>query len=248
MHWQLENVPWARVGLYLLLSTVVLGNVGSWLRGRGWRDGYTRKLGHFGHMVISTPLLAFLPPEQLIPGVGIGAAGVVVMYALGAVAPSPLLRGITAGMLRTRDAPRERFFLFLPLITGNVALVAAVLAFPIEAVRVGFFTVAFGDGLAEPVGLKFGASNTYRVKDLIWRSYNTKSIAGSCAVFVSALVIAVATLWASAPPTLASALVGLTFALLVTALEAVAPRGLDNMLMLILCPPILIGLKCVLHG
>lgn len=242
MYEWLSKVPWLRLGAYLFLSTVVLGNLASYLRRRGLRDGYTRKINHFGHMVISTPLLAFLPPENLLPATAIGSVVVVFIYGVAAVSERPLVHGIVAGSLRDRDAPRSRFFFFLPLIAGNIGLVLAVFLFPLELVRVAFFTVAFGDGFAEPVGLRFGATTVYRVKDPIWRCYNTKSLHGSGAVAAWGTVIALATLAMLHPWSWLIVPTSLLYGVLVAFVEALSPRGLDNMLLFVLGPPILTSL------
>lgn len=239
-----EHMPWLRLGLYLFLSTFVLGNLATYLRNRnGWPDGYSRKLNHFGHMVISTPLLAFLPPQQLIPAVILGAISVVIIYAVAAVSSKPLVHGIISGSLRRRDAPRSRFFFFFPLASGNIALVVAAICFPLEMVRVAFFTAAFADGFAEPVGLRFGRSNQYRVKDWAWGGYTTKSVAGSSAVFGWSWVIAfVAVTW-SRPLDASSLLSSTLYACGVTAIEGLSPRGMDNMALLLLCPLLMLWLS-----
>jgi dolichol kinase len=239
----LATVPWGRLLAYLLLSTVVLGNLATWLRRRhGWRDGYTRKVNHFGHMVISTPLLAFLPPEQLLPAVAIGAVAVVIVYAIAATSSHPLVHGIVAGSLRERDQPRSRFFFFMPLVAGNLGLVLAAFVYPIELVRVAFFTVAFADGFAEPVGLRFGGNNRFSVGDPIWRCRNQKSIAGCCTVFLWSLAIAATLLGLAHGASGATMAIAFAYAAIVTLIEALSPRGMDNMLLFVLCPLALLAL------
>lgn len=227
------EMPWLRLTSYLILSTFVLGNIATHLRyRRGWLDGYTRKLCHFGHMAIATPLLAFLPPVQLLPAIGLGSVAVVLIYALGALSRHPLLYGMVAGSLRERDAPHARLFFFLPLIAGNVALVAAACVFPVNFVRVAFFTAAISDGVAEPVGLRFGRNNRFAVKDPLWRRTNTKSVAGSLAVLLTSCAIALIFFAAAGKTGPAAMAGGVAYAVAVTCLEALAPRGLDNMLLL----------------
>ncbi|WP_313301121.1 hypothetical protein [Stenotrophomonas sp.] len=236
LDWSL--MPWPRVLAYLFLSTVVLGNLATYLRTRrGWRDGYSRKLNHFGHMAISTPLLAFLPAEQLLPALVLSTIAVVIIYAASSMSRLALVNGIVAGSLRDRDAPRARFFFFMPLISGNIALVTAAALFPLDAVRVAFFTVAFADGFAEPVGLRFGRNNQYTVRDFIWGGRNTKSIAGSTAVLGWAWIIAFLMLVYQGHGVSMSIAAALAFSVVTVCVEAGSPRGMDNMLLLCLCPP-----------
>ena len=242
-----DQVPWWRVVVYLVLSTVVLGNVSTVVRRRmNWADGYSRKLNHIGIMLITVPLLAFLPDEQLVPAIFVGSVGLVAIYGLSAVSSRPLLFGIVSGSLRQRDAPYSRLFFFLPLISFNVTLSLSTLFFPMDIVRVAFYTVALADGLAEPVGLRFGGGNTYEVRDLVWGRRNTKSVAGSSMVFAVAFAIALAML-ATRPgiPVAAAAGIALAYAAAATALEAVSPRGMDNMLLAAACPLVLSSLMGV---
>jgi len=148
-----EQVNWQRVAVYLILSTFVLGNVATYLRTHhGWRDGYTRKLNHFGHLAIALPILGVLPPGPLVSSLTVAAVLVIVIYAVAAVSTHPLIHGVVAGGLRDSDAPRSRFFFFMPLIAGNIALVVAAYIFPFESVALAVLTAAVADGLAEPPG------------------------------------------------------------------------------------------------
>lgn len=241
MQW---DVPWTRLVIYLMLSTLVLGNLATWMRARyQWPDGYSRKLNHFGHMVIATPLLAFLPPHQLLPAVAIGGLAVIAIYAYSAMSAQPGVYGIVSGSLRRRDAPRARFFFFFPLVTGNLALVASALIFPIDALRIAFFTAAFADGFAEPIGLRFGRNNQYTIRDAVWSGRNTKSFAGSAAVAAWSFVIAAVALGLQHGLEVRVLLLAITYAVAVTVLEAAAPRGMDNMLIIGLAPGLIVALS-----
>lgn len=92
--------------------------------------------------------------------------------------------------------------------------------------------MAIGDGLAEPIGLRFGASTTYSVRDLIFQKTNTKSLVGNAVIALSAFVVVVIMLYGQLP-VWQIVLVGLGFALLMSVLEAVSPRGTDNFLLTI---------------
>jgi dolichol kinase len=230
----LSRVEWARVALYVFLATVVLGSCSTWLRDRfRWEDGYSRKLNHVGVMLLSAPILAFLPRERLYPSVVFAALGVTIVYAIAALSSHPLIHGIVAGSLRRNDAPRSRFFFFFPLISYQVALIAAGLLLPLPLVRTAFFTVALADGLAEPIGLLLGRKNQYHVRDVVWGGRNRKSIAGSSAVMFVALVIAQYVLLQHHPLAIGLIAASLIYAVAITTVEALAPRGFDNMLLVL---------------
>ena len=231
-YFRVENVAVGPLLVYLLLSTLITGNVATHLREhRSWRDGYTRKLNHMGHGLWAALTIAFLPPAQLFPTVTLATVLVALIYAVSALVSRPwYLRGIVRGSLRDRDVPHARFFFFLPLIVGNIGIVAAFALFPPDAARAAILVVAIGDGLAEPVGLKFGATTTYRVRDVIFRTTNTKSLAGNAVVALSALVVGMTVMWGQAAiGRLFVASLG--FAILMATLEAVSPRGLDNFIL-----------------
>jgi dolichol kinase len=230
----LDRVEWERVALFLFFSTVVLGHCATYLRGAlNWEDGYSRKLNHVGVMLLSAPFLAFLPEHKLYPSVAVATVGVTLIYAISASSTHPLIRGIVSGSLRKRDEPNSRFFFFFPLITFNVALVLAGLILPLEVVRTAFFTVAVADGFAEPVGLYLGRSNTYHVRDVVWGGKNTKSLAGSGAVFLVTLTVAGLALVQQHPMAVELIAVALGYAVAITAIEACSPRGFDNMLLVL---------------
>ncbi|GGA81824.1 hypothetical protein GCM10011521_20220 [Arenimonas soli] len=242
----LDEVQWLRVAVYLVLGPIAVGHLCTYLKLRhGWASGYTRKLNHLGIMLITAPLLAVLPDTQLIMSVLVATSLQVVLYTSAAYSERPLLHALAVHSLRERDAPRSRFFFLMPMITTNVSLVAAVLLFPMLLVKIAFFTVAVADGMAEPVGLRFGKGNTYQIPDLVWGGRNTKSIAGSGAVFVLALATSLLLLSWVHGLTPAVLLTCGAYATAMTLLEAVSPRGSDNMLMILLGPLFLMGLMHV---
>lgn len=227
----LPQVAWPQLIVYLLLSTVLTGNLATWLREhKGWRDGYARKLNHMGHGLWAALTIGFLPSERLFPTITVATVLVALIYAVSAVVERPtLLRNIVRGSLRDRDAPHGRFFFFLPLVLGNIGIVGAFALFSPEAARAAILVVAIGDGLAEPVGLRFGATTTYRVPDLIFRTSNTKSLAGNAVLVLSSLGVAATVVWGLPPLTAVLTTIG--FIVLMTGLEAGSPRGFDNLLL-----------------
>ena len=238
-----EQIPWGRVAIYLFLSTVVLGNLATIVRARlDWADGYSRKLNHVGIMLITLPLLAFLPDEQLLPSIAVGSVGLIAIYAISAISSRPLVFGIVSGSLRRRDAPYSRFFFFLPLISFNLTLTICAFFFPLYIVKIAFFTVALADGLAEPVGLRFGRGNSFEIRDPIWRRKNTKSVAGSAVVAGISFLVSSAFLFAEHGWSAPAMSVAAIYAIAAAGMEALSPRGLDNMVLMALCPLLISGL------
>lgn len=241
------HASWTRVGVFLLLGPFLFGNLVSYLRRRfDLNDGYSRKLHHIGIMVIAGPSLAVLPDIQLMPSVLIATTALIVVSTVATYSSRRLIAGMAEHSLRRRDAPHSRFFYLMPMVTSNIAIAISSLLYPLSIVKIAFFTVAFADGLAEPVGVRFGGSNTYTVRDLVWGWTNTKSVAGSSAVFLmSALVSTIMLSFLGQSMGLVIA-VSLGYALLTTAIEAVSPRGLDNMMIMLISPLFLVLVGLVL--
>jgi phytol kinase len=91
----------------------------------------------------------------------------------------------------------------------------------------GIMLMAWADGLADPIGRKFG-THEYRIAGA------KKSIEGSLSFFVVGFVVAASTLtffgvFSSLPPGLDIASFSLSIAALGTLIEAVSPRGTDNL-------------------
>lgn len=239
-----NDVQWMRVALYLVLGPVLIGQVCTYLKSRyRWAGGYTRKLNHVGIMLITAPLLAVLPDRQLLMSIMAATTFQVGLYWVAAYSRRPAIHALAAHSLRERDAPNSRFFFLMPMITTNIALVVAVLVFPMPLVKVAFFTVALGDGFAEPVGMWLGRSNAYQVRDFFWGERNTKSLAGSLTVFLFAAAVALTMLAPDRGDLDAVFGLGvLAYAISVTLLEAVSPRGMDNMTIILLGPILLLML------
>lgn len=238
-----NEIPWARIGLYLILSTFLLGNISTYLRKKYLlKDGYSRKINHVGIMLISIPTLAFLPDKQLIPAIFIGSIGLILIYGMAAISNTWWIHGIISGSLRERDSPRKRFFFFFPLISFNATLVFVTFFFPLYAIKIAFFTVALADGFAEPIGLRYGANNTFQVKDVVWKKTNTKSIAGSSTVLIFAALTSIVLLTLSQPLTLLLLVLSIFYGVCMSILEAISPRGMDNMLIILVATPLVVML------
>ncbi|MDY0978718.1 MULTISPECIES: hypothetical protein [Stenotrophomonas] len=227
---QLALVAVWRVAPVVLIGTFVVGNVAWVFRRRGLRDGFSRKINHFGLSALSALCLFGLPDERFVPTAIATSLCVVAVYAWSSVSSLPLVSNILASNVRDRDGVRGNLFVFLPLLTGQFATYAALaLVSPLYA-KVAFCAMGLGDGLAEPVGMRFGRRK-YAVYDPIWRVRNTKSFEGSSAVLLVSFVCCVVALVSTGLYQPAVwLLVSLLFALSMTVVEAVAPRGMDNML------------------
>lgn len=214
----------------VVVGTFVVGNVAWLLRQRGLRDGFSRKLNHFILSALSGVCLFGLPDESFVPTAVAASVLVLLVYVWSAHSSYEFVSRVIRSNVRDRDGEKGNFFVFLPLLTGQIATYSALaLVSPLYA-KVAFCAMGLGDGLAEPVGLRFG-KRRYSVYDPVWRVQNTKSIEGSSAVFSVSLISCLVALWfGGSAHGWELILVSLAFSALMTVVEALSPRGLDNML------------------
>lgn len=219
-----------RVIPVVLVGTFIIGNLAWLMRQRGLRDGFSRKLNHFFLSALSGAFLFGLPDESFVPTAIATSILVVLVYAWSARSSHEVVSRVIRSNARDRDGDRGNFFVFLPLLTGQIATYSALaLVSPLYA-KVAFCAMGLGDGLAEPIGLRYG-KRRYSVYDPVWRVRNTKSLEGSFAVFLVSMIACLVGLWLGGVASgVGLLLVSFAFATLMTLVEAVSPRGMDNML------------------
>lgn len=218
-----ENIPtWRELALGgpagLAWAFACLAFAG-WLKRRGVRTGYTRKVFHF--LVFTT--VAGLHAWQ-------GTRAVCLFGAMSSLAVFfAVWRGrgnlLYEAMAREKDEPHRTHFILVPYFTTLFGGLVANIAFG-PAALAGYLVAGLGDAIGEPVGTRFGC-HPYRVPSR--KSVPaTRTLEGSAAVFVASFVALL----------LASTLLGtgiagtwprlLAIALASAVAEAVSPHGWDN--------------------
>jgi phytol kinase len=196
----------------------VAAGIASWMRARGVRVAYTRKVFHF--TIFTGAAMVHMTWE--LPGTLVYGS-VVALIVLGAVVAgdgNPLYEA----MARDSDRPRRSLFIVVPLVMTAVGgLASALIAGPYAGV--GYLVTGWGDAVGEPVGSRWGR-HRYQVPSLGGVAAE-RSLEGSAAVFVAAFLAAAVALWG----------IGVGSGLVVTALacavtgavaEAISNHGLDN--------------------
>ena len=107
----------------------------------------------------------------------------------------------------------------------GVAYLYGISSLPLDLLAIPLVITAFGDGLAEPIGIRFGR-HKYRTKDLFGNRVYTRSYEGSAMVFLTTIAV----LSASFHLFSLSALLWLfaILPLLMTVTEAHSPHTWDN--------------------
>jgi dolichol kinase len=94
---------------------------------------------------------------------------------------------------RPEDRPNTLQLVTTQVIGMTVALVGVAFLFGVSGLSLDLLALpllvtAFGDGLAEPVGVRFG-KRKFRVRDLFGNRVYTRSLEGSLMVFLSCVVV-----------------------------------------------------------
>jgi len=188
---------------------------------RGWPTAYTRKAFHL--LIFSAA--AWVHYRFGLAGLdacGAGIAGAVLL-AVWRGPGDPFYEALA----RESDAPRRSFFVLVPLFTTAAGGLLASLTAG-EAALLGFLAAGWGDGMAEPVGRRFGR-HPYRVPGLFGVP-GTRTLEGSAAVAAVTWLVSSAALIGAFDSPLNHALAGgLAIAGVTAGVEACSPHGLDNL-------------------
>jgi phytol kinase len=130
---------------------------------------------------------------------------------------------------RPEDRPHTLSWLVTSLIAGYWVLVVTIeiLKFYDSAylIFIVIFVSTFGDGLAEPIGIKYGR-NSYKARALFTKKTYIRTLEGSACVFISGVSAVLAMYPYLSPVQLLFLLVSLPISMTVT--EALSPHTWDN--------------------
>lgn len=217
--------PSWQLWLYLFPATLLYGIFVAWLAGwlrveKRWRVGYTRKLFHFFIFTAAGVLqLVWGLPVVVVFGTAIS---ILVVWAVGQGEKSSFFQALA----RPSDAPKEKLFILIPLITTAAGGVLANLFFG-QWAAIGYLVGGWGDAIGEPVGSKWG-KHRYKVPSMAGVAA-TRSLEGSSAVFLVSAVVAFLGLQAQDLPWETALPDALLIALAATGIEAISTHGLDNL-------------------
>jgi dolichol kinase len=168
--------------------------LGRWVLRRGIRVNYTRKILHFILFFFPLTLAAYLPFKSSL--FTVVASGVVFLASIALFSRplrsrSRILATAFAAFDRPEDRPLTVTWLTTQVLATYGVLVGMLLWLErYEKSALIYITVlvaAIGDGLAEPVGVRFGR-HTYRTRALFTDRFYTRSLEGSACVLLSGIV------------------------------------------------------------
>ncbi|WP_224999299.1 hypothetical protein [Cesiribacter sp. SM1] len=217
--------PSAALWAFLLPAALLYGMAAAWLAGwlrvqKEWRVGYTRKLFHFLIFTAAGVLqLVWGLPVVVVFGTAIS---LLVLWAVYKGAQSPFYLALA----RPSDAPQEKLFILIPLLTTAAGGVLANIFFA-QWAAIGYLVGGWGDAVGEPVGSRWG-KHRYKVPSMAGVTA-TRSFEGSAAVFFVSAVVAFIGLQAQGLPAETALFYALLIAGAATGIEAISTHGLDNL-------------------
>jgi dolichol kinase len=199
---------------------------------RGVRVNYTRKINHFALFFLPAILDPIIPFEET-------PAAVLVFSLIGmlslVVFIKPLRRNvpIIRRMFRSFDRPEDRPHTMAWLVTQFIGTFIVLIPFAVyfsnrnlmELIYIPILINGIGDGLAEPVGIRYG-KNHYEVGALFTDRRYTRTLEGSACVLITSIVVVIAySAYFSQPQFLVALLL---VPILMTLAEAFSPHTWDS--------------------
>ncbi len=211
----------------------------------GVKVNYTRKLNHFFVFFLPFIIKIYIPFEENLLTM---LLMVVISLATFLIYIKPIRTRIRlfgtmyAAFDRPEDRPHTMKWLFTQYLATYV--VAVPLYFYFHSINMPQLLLiiilvnAIGDGLAEPVGVRWGR-HKYRVKALFTKQTYTRSIEGSACVFITAVLVLLGFKDIFTANQFIAAL--LLFPIAVTLAEAYSPHTWDSPLIFLIGGLVLIG-------
>ena len=177
-----------------LVSVLLLAGV---LARRGMRVNYTRKINHFAIFFIPVFVDQQLASETFTDVVYLSISAVATLSFLVIFFEPirkrvPLFQLMFDGFDRPEDRPNTLLWLWTQYAAGFAIMIPMIWRLggmgDESLVTIPILINAIGDGLAEPVGIRYG-KRKYTVKALFTNQTFTRSIEGSSAVFITGILV-----------------------------------------------------------
>ena len=249
----MSELYWLSRILFYVLVFAITCTCGRFVELGRIKVNYTRKVEHFALFLIPPALYTFLPFEKSFSTVIVDMmlmVGFCMIHIKWIRNASALIDLSFKCVDRPEDRPHTLFWMTSQIFVGYLAIFVVVVAMAMlelntDLIHIPLLITAIGDGLAEPVGVKFGR-HKYRVRGFLMagqRQY-TRSYEGSAVVFSVGLIVCLCfapffTFWQLIA---AVALVPL----IMTLAEAVSPHTWDMPLLILAGGAVLVGVKVLL--
>jgi len=143
---------------------------------------------------------------------------------------------------RPEDRPNTLWWLFTQVLVGYIVLVPSVMFFVLNGLEgliwIPLLIIMFGDGLAEPVGIRFG-KHKYETYALFSKKKYVRTLEGSACVFLASIIVIVVFHYSFTQLQFIIAMISIPF--IMTFVEAFSPHTWDT-------PTLNLAGYCALYG
>ena len=184
-----------KIIIMMLILTSVAYASGSLVYYKGVKVNYTRKINHFALFFVPMFLDNIFPAEPSIESIIIGSFLAVVSLAI-YIKPvrnkSRIIERMFLSFDRPEDRPNTLLWLSTQITFGYLILIPAIIFFISigygELILIPILVNGIGDGLAEPVGVRFGRLK-YKTYALFSKIKYERTLEGSACVFFTSLIV-----------------------------------------------------------
>jgi len=199
---------------------------------KGIKVGYTRKINHFGLFFLPLYLDSVIPHDKSVEGYVLKSIifiSCLTIYIRPIRTRVPLIARMFLSFDRPEDRPNTLLWLSTQIAAGYLIIVPMLLLFIYKGyenlIFIPILINGIGDGLAEPVGLRFGRLK-YKTYALFSQNEYERSVEGSLCVFVTSIIIIVIMKSYFSPTEYIFALI--TLPIVMTLTEAFSPHTWDT--------------------
>ncbi|KMQ51277.1 hypothetical protein CHISP_1760 [Chitinispirillum alkaliphilum] len=218
--------------VFTILGLAVVAYFSGTLALRGFKVNYTRKIVHFTVFFLPfffTDFFPYTPTLATSVFSGILLAVLILFITKPVRERIRFIKVIFASIDRPEDRPHTVLWLSTQVIAGFAVLVPLAYMLYVRGqyklIYIPLLINGIGDGLAEPVGVKFG-KRRYKARAIFSKKSYTRTFAGSVCVFVSSILAVLffhgnftdTQLWAAS----------IAMPVAMTIAEAVAPHTWDS--------------------
>jgi dolichol kinase len=223
---------WLNQLIRVLLLYTIAYVTGRWVETSNIKVNYTRKINHFALFFLPQLLMKLNP---FTPTVATTLTGSLIGILTLAIYALPLRNrcSVISTMFSSFDRPEDRPFTLFWLSTQIIASYIVVLFLMLFVMNEHHYDFIFipilingiGDGLAEPVGIRFGR-HAYQTRALFTKKRYTRSLEGSACVLVTSIIAVLLYHPHFSPSQFTGAL--LIMPILMTLAEAFSPHSWDS--------------------
>ena len=185
---------WVNIAAVCALNLLCHYGLGLLVRYRNVRVNYTRKAGFFAAMFLQLAAMKVLPYDRTAFTVLIR---IILLVSILAIYIRPIRKRVRFIYIcflsfdRPEDRPNTLLWLSTQYLAAYLVLIPLSLVFIKhgygQLVMIPILVVIFGDGLAEPVGIRFG-KHKYKTGALFSKKTYERSLEGSACVWLSGVI------------------------------------------------------------